>query len=87
VDSSCYVVCLLPIIVVIGLFIPTAAQAAPPYEHTHYSGTDSFTETICGLDLTIDVEFRGVLVIRALKDSDGQAFLAQKNYETVETIT
>jgi hypothetical protein len=78
---------LLPILVVIGLFTPAVAQAAPPYEHMRYSGTDSFTEEICGLDVTIDVEFRGVLTIRTVKDSDGQAFLAHNNYETVETIT
>jgi hypothetical protein len=78
---------LLPIIVVVGLFTPAVAQAAPPYEHTRYSGTDSFSDTICGLGVTIDVEFSGVLVIRTVKDSDGQAFLAHNNYATVETIT
>lgn len=79
--------CLLPIIAIVGLVTPTVAQAAPPYEHTRYSGTDSFTDTICGLDVTIDVEFRGVLVVRTVKGSGGQAFLAHNNYETVETIT
>jgi hypothetical protein len=78
---------LLPIIVVIGLFTPAVAQAAPPYEHVRYSGTDSSSDTICGLGVTIDFAFSGVLVIRTVKDSDGQAFLAHNNYETVETIT
>jgi hypothetical protein len=79
--------CLLPIIVVIGLFTPAVAQAAPPYERMHYSGSDSFPDTICGLDVTLDLEFSGVLVVRTVKGSDGQAFLAHNNYETVETIT
>jgi hypothetical protein len=78
---------LLPIVVVIGLFTPSVAQAAPPVERMHYSGTDAFSETICGLDVSIAVEFSGVLVIRSVKESDGQAFLAHNNYETVETIT
>ncbi len=78
---------LLPIIVVIGLFTPAVAQAAPPYEHTRYSGTDSFSDTLCGLAITGTVEFNGVLMIRTVKDSDGQAFLAHNNYETVEIIT
>ena len=78
---------LLPIIVVIGLFTPTVAQAAPPYEHMRYSGSDSFTNMICGLDVTIDVEYRGVFTIRTVKDSGGQAFLAHDNHESVETIT
>jgi hypothetical protein len=78
---------LLPIIVVIGLFTPAVAQAAPPYEHMHYSGTDSFTDTLCGLAVTGTVVFSGVTTVRTVKDSDGQAFLAHNNYETVETIT
>ncbi len=78
---------LLPIIVVIGLFTPTVAQAAPPYEHTRYSGSDSFTNTICGLDVAVDVEYRGVFTIRTVKNSGGQAFLAHDNHESVETIT
>jgi hypothetical protein len=53
----------------------------------HYSGSDSFTDVICGLDVTIVGEYRGVLNIRTVKDSDGQAFLAHNNYETIETIT
>ena len=78
---------LVPIIVVIGLFTPTVAQAAPPYDHMHYSGTDSFTDTLCGLAITGTVEFSGVTTVRTVKGSDGQAFLAHNNYETVETIT
>lgn len=54
----------------------TVAQAAPPYQHMRYSGSDSFTNTICGLDVTIDTEFHGVFTIRTVKDSGGQAFLA-----------
>jgi hypothetical protein len=78
---------LLPVVVVIGLFTPTVAQAAAPYDQAHYSGSDSFTDTVCGLDVTIDVEFSGVVVIRTVKDSDGQAFLELNNYEFTETHT
>ena len=78
---------LLPMIVAIGLFTPTVAQAAPPYQHMRYSGSDSFTNTICGLDVTIDTEFHGVFTIRTVKDSGGQAFLAHDNHESVDTIT
>lgn len=78
---------LVPIAVLVVALTPGVAQAAKPYEHRHYSGTDSFTETICGLDVSIDVEFSGVLTIRTVKDSGGQAFLAHNNYETIETIT
>ena len=50
----------------------TVAQAAPPYQHMRCSGSDSFTNTICGLDVTIDTEFHGVFAIRTVKDSGGQ---------------
>jgi hypothetical protein len=78
---------LLPIVAVVGLFTPAVAHAAAPYLHEHYSGSDSFTDTICGLETTNTVEFSGVVTIRTVKDSDGQAFLAHDNYLTVETIT
>jgi hypothetical protein len=78
---------LAPIALLIGALTPGVAQAAPPYQHLHFSGTDSFTDTICGLDVTVDVEFSGVSVIRTVKDSGGQAFLAHNNFETTETIT
>jgi len=78
---------LAPIAILVTALIPGVAQAAPPYEHVKYSGTDSFTTTDCGLDVSVDVAFNGVLHIRTVKDSDGQAFLAHNNYDTTETIT
>lgn len=81
-----YLRVLVPIAVLVVALTPGVAQASP-YEHRHYSGTDSFTSTDCGLDVSVDVEFSGVLTIRTVKDSGGQAFLAHNNYETIETIT
>lgn len=78
---------LLLVAVLIGLLTPGVAQAAKPLEHTRYSGTDSFTDTLCGLAITGTVEFSGVVTLRTVKDSDGQAFLAHDNYQFVETIT
>ncbi|MFI7067360.1 hypothetical protein ACIBL3_40650 [Kribbella sp. NPDC050124] len=79
---------LLPLIaVLIGLLTAGVAQAAPPYTHERYSGSDSFDDTICGLAAHFDVEFSGVVTIRTVKGSDGQAFLAHDNYLTVETVT
>ena len=78
---------LLPVALVIGLLTPGVAQAAAPFDHFRYSGTDSFTATDCGLDVAVQVEFRGVVTIRTVNDSDGQAFLAHDNYESTETIT
>ena len=78
---------LLPAVVIAGLLQPGVAQAAAPYEQTHFEGTDSFTDTICGVDVINDLVFSGVSIIREVKGSDGQAFLAHNNYATVETIT
>jgi hypothetical protein len=78
---------MLPIVVLIGALTTTTAHAAAPYEHVKYSGSASFNHTICGLDVTNELEFSGVRVIREVKGSDGEAYLAHNNYATVETLT
>lgn len=78
----------LTVVVVLGsaLAMATPASAAKPVERGHYSGTDSFDEEICGLDVHLEVAFQGHFITRPVKGSD-QAFLGFNNYEFSEVIT
>ncbi|MGH8893828.1 MAG: hypothetical protein ACRDWY_11075 [Actinomycetes bacterium] len=66
---------------------PGPAQAGKPVEHSHFEGTDSFDETVCGLDVHFEVAFSGVATIRPVRDSDGQAFFGHSTVGFTETIT
>lgn len=59
--------------------IPVAAQAAPVV-HEHYADSESFTGEACGLTLNVENTFSGQFLLREVKGSDGQAFLAMDNY-------
>ncbi|HEU0041582.1 MAG TPA: hypothetical protein VFQ15_04440 [Jiangellaceae bacterium] len=67
--------------------VSVAATAAPPVEREHYSFTDVFTETECGFAVDFVVEGGGLLMVREVRGSDGQAFLALDNYEFRAVLT
>ena len=59
--------------------IPGAAQAAPVI-HEHYAASESFTTEACGFTLNVENEFSGQFLVREVKGSGGQAYLAMDNY-------
>lgn len=63
----------------------TAAQAKP-FSMGKFSGTDSFTDVVCGLEVQFDVEFSGHDIVRPVHGSD-QAFLGHTSYDFREVIT
>lgn len=73
-------------VVGLGLLVAGPAQAKP-VERGHFSGSDSFDEEVCGLDVHIEVTFRGSFHTLPAKGSDGQAFFGHTNYEFREVIT
>jgi hypothetical protein len=78
------------LLVAAGLVLatPVAAHAGQPYEKaSHYAGTDSFDEEVCGIEVQIDVEFSGVSHVLPVKGSDGQAYFGFDNYEFREVIS
>jgi hypothetical protein len=59
---------------------------AAPLEREHYSGTDHFTDSGCGFEVTVDVTFEGVFMLKAPKNP-GEPPRYFDNYETHETLT
>jgi hypothetical protein len=70
----------------LGLFFAAPAEAKP-VEKGHYSGSDAFDEEICGLEVHLEVTFRGSFHTLPVKGTGGQAFFAHDNYEFREMIT
>jgi hypothetical protein len=70
----------------LGLFFAAPAEAKP-VEKGHYSGSDAFDEEICGLEVHLEVTFRGSFHTLPVKGTGGQAFFAHDNYEFREVIT
>ena len=75
---------------VVGLLLAGmagSAQAVAPVQPVdHYSVTDSYDTTDCGLDLHFEVAFSGMSFIRPAPGSD-EAFLLHNRYQFSETIT
>lgn len=77
--------CLIAVLAVLGLALPTAAQAAP-IERENYSGTDSFDITDCGFVIHDEVRFEGVFMLKAPREDGAPPYLFD-NYEAHETLT
>ena len=73
------------LLTIIGLALPTAAQAAP-LEREHYSGSDSFDFDDCGFVIHNEVTFEGVFMLKAPRDEGAPPYLFD-NYEVHETLT
>ena len=75
---------------VVGLLLggtAGSAQAVAPVDPVeHYSGTDAYDTTDCGLSLHFSVTFGGTYSVHPAPGSD-EAFLAHDNYSFSETIT
>ena len=70
-----------------ALVVSMASPAgAAPLEREHYSGTDHFIDESCGFEVTVDVEFSGVFMLKAPKDEGAPPRLFD-NYEAHETLT
>ncbi|KQT93472.1 hypothetical protein ASG49_00110 [Marmoricola sp. Leaf446] len=66
---------------------PGIASAAPPLDPVdHYSGTDSFDATDCGLALHFEVSYSGTSFVKPAPGSN-EAFLLHDRYRFTETIT
>ena len=66
---------------------PGTAHAAPPIDPVdHYSGTDGFDTTECGLDLHVEVSYSGMSFIKQAPGSQ-EAFLLHDRYRFTEKIT
>ena len=72
-------------LVVIGLALPPAAQAAP-LEREHYSGSDSFDFDDCGFTVHEEVTFEGTFMLKAPR-ADGAPPRLFDNYEVHETLS
>lgn len=72
-------------LVVIGLALAPAAQAAP-LEREHYSGSDSFDFDDCGFTVHEDVTFEGTFMLKAPR-ADGAPPRLFDNYEVHETLS
>ncbi len=70
----------------LGGMVGPAQAGAPVDPVDHYSGTDGFDITECGLLLHIEVTFSGRYSVQPAPGSD-EAFLAHNNYSVSETIT
>jgi hypothetical protein len=70
-----------------SMAVPGVAQATPPVENDHYE--DAFTGSFddCGFTITYDVTTSGHFMSREVEGSDGQAFLAQDNFEVRNVLT
>lgn len=77
--------CLIAVLAVLGLALPTAAQAAP-IEREHYSGSDSFDILDCALVVHDEVTFEGVFMLKAPREEGGAPYYFD-NYEVHETLT
>ena len=75
----------IAVLVVIGLALPPAAQAAP-VEREHYSGSDSFDFDDCGFTVHEEVTFEGVFMLKAPR-ADGAPPYLFDNYEAHETLS
>lgn len=64
-----------------------SAQAVAPVEPVnHYSGSNAYDTTDCGLDLHVEVTFSGMSFVLPAPGSD-EAFLGHNRYQFSETIT
>jgi len=78
--------CFVAALVMIGLALPTAAQAAP-LEREVYSGTDSFDFDDCGFVVHNEVTFDGVFMLKAPREGGGAPPYLFDNYHALETLT
>lgn len=77
--------CIIPLLVAVGLAVPSAAQAAP-LEREQYSGTDSFDFDDCGFVVHDEVTFEGTFMLKAPRTDGAPPYLFD-NYEVHETLT
>ena len=76
---------MIAVLAVLGLALPTAAQAAP-IEREHYSGTDSFDFQDCGFTIHDEVTFEGVFMLKAPREDGAPPYLFD-NYDNRETLS
>lgn len=71
----------------VALLLGTASLAlASIVDRIHYSFTDSFTDEACGIEVEVELEGRGVFMVR--QDKPGSpAFFASNNYSFREVVT
>ncbi len=72
--------------VAIVVAVPLGAHAKP-VAHERYAGSDSGRFDECGLSLRFNDTFSGQFLLREVKGSGGQAFLAHDNYRFRTILT